>query len=43
MTADLAREAGLVFTQDGHTKGSVAYAQELGILGPNALLSHSTT
>jgi cytosine/adenosine deaminase-related metal-dependent hydrolase len=42
LTADLAREAGLVFTQDGHTKGSVAYAQELGILGPNALLSHST-
>jgi 5-methylthioadenosine/S-adenosylhomocysteine deaminase len=42
MTADLAREAGLVFTQDGHTKGSVAYANELGILGPNALLSHST-
>jgi cytosine/adenosine deaminase-related metal-dependent hydrolase len=42
MTADLAREAGLVFTQDGHTRGSVAYAHELGILGPNALLSHST-
>jgi len=42
MTADLAREAGLVFTQDGHTNGSVAYANELGILGPNALLSHST-
>jgi len=42
MTADLAREAGLVFTQDGHNKGSVAYARELGILGPNALLSHAT-
>jgi 5-methylthioadenosine/S-adenosylhomocysteine deaminase len=42
MIADLAREAGLVFTQDGHTRGSVAYAHELGILGPNALLSHST-
>jgi cytosine/adenosine deaminase-related metal-dependent hydrolase len=42
MTADLAREAGLVFTQDGHNKGSVAYAKELGILGPNALLSHAT-
>lgn len=40
--AGLARERGLVFTQDGHNKGSVAYAQELGILGPNALLSHST-
>jgi len=42
MTADLAREAGLVFTQDGHNRGSVAYAKELGILGPNALLSHAT-
>ncbi|WP_210485947.1 amidohydrolase family protein [Microvirga antarctica] len=40
--AGLARERGLVFTQDGHKKGSVLYAQELGILGPNALLSHST-
>lgn len=37
----LARERGLVFTQDGHQRGSVAYAQELGILGPEALLSHS--
>jgi len=40
--SDFAREAGLVFTQDGHTRGSVAYARELGILGPHALLSHST-
>jgi cytosine/adenosine deaminase-related metal-dependent hydrolase len=40
--SDFAKEAGLVFTQDGHTKGSVAYAKELGILGPQALLSHST-
>jgi 5-methylthioadenosine/S-adenosylhomocysteine deaminase len=38
----LARERGLVFTQDGHSKGSVAYAHEMGILGPEALLSHST-
>lgn len=37
-----ARDYGLVFTQDGHRKGSVAYAQEMGILGPEALLSHST-
>ena len=41
-TSQLAREHGLMFTQDGHTKGSVAYAHELGILGPEALLSHST-
>ena len=38
----IAREHGLVFTQDGHQKGSVAYAHELGVLGPEALLSHST-
>ena len=38
----IARERGLVFTQDGHQKGSVAYAHALGILGPEALLSHST-
>jgi 5-methylthioadenosine/S-adenosylhomocysteine deaminase len=37
-----ARENGLVFTQDGHTTGSVAFAHGLGILGPEALLSHST-
>ena len=37
----LARERGLVFTQDGHRTGSVAYAHEMGILGPEALLSHS--
>lgn len=36
-----ARDYGLVFTQDGHRKGSVSYAKELGILGPEALLSHS--
>jgi cytosine/adenosine deaminase-related metal-dependent hydrolase len=38
----LARANGLVFTQDGHTKGSVAFAKKMGILGPEALLSHST-
>lgn len=38
----IARANGLVFTQDGHQKGSVVYAKELGVLGPNALLSHAT-
>jgi len=38
----LARANGLVFTQDGHTTGSVAFALGMGILGPEALLSHST-
>ena len=40
--SQLARDNGLVFTQDGHTTGSVAFAHKLGILGPEALLSHST-
>lgn len=38
----LSRERGLVFTQDGHTTGSVAIAHRLGLLGPDALLSHAT-
>jgi 5-methylthioadenosine/S-adenosylhomocysteine deaminase len=41
-TRNLSRERGVVFTQDGHTKGSVALAHEIGLLGPDALLSHST-
>jgi len=36
----LAREEGVVFTQDGHWKGSVRRAEEMGILGPGTLLSH---
>jgi 5-methylthioadenosine/S-adenosylhomocysteine deaminase len=38
----LARANGLIFTQDGHTTGSVAFAHKMGIIGPEALLSHST-
>jgi cytosine/adenosine deaminase-related metal-dependent hydrolase len=38
----LAYERGLVFTQDGHTLGSVRIAQDIGILGPRTLLSHAT-
>ncbi len=39
----VAREHGLVFTQDGHKQGTVKFAHDrLGILGPEALLSHST-
>ena len=39
---DLGREFDTVFTQDGHTRGSVKFAHDIGILGPQALLSHST-
>ena len=42
ITARLARDAELIFTQDGHQGGSVAFAHQLGVLGNNALLSHAT-
>ncbi len=41
-TRKLSRERGVIFTQDGHNNGSVKYAHELGLLGPDALFSHST-
>lgn len=37
----LSREAGVVFTQDGHWRGSVKRALAIGMLGPDALLSHA--
>lgn len=36
----LSRERGVIFTQDGHWRGSVRRAHALGLLGPDALLSH---
>jgi 5-methylthioadenosine/S-adenosylhomocysteine deaminase len=40
---DLTQKHGVVFSQDGHTTGTVKFAHEaLGLLGPQALLSHST-
>lgn len=39
---ELSRRYGLLFTQDGHTTGTVKFANELGLLGPDAILSHST-
>ncbi|MBN9451491.1 MAG: amidohydrolase family protein [Bosea sp.] len=38
----LSRDTGTLFTQDGHTRNSVAYAHAMGLLGPDALLSHAT-
>jgi 5-methylthioadenosine/S-adenosylhomocysteine deaminase len=35
-----AYEKGLVFTQDGHWRGSIRRANALGLLGANTLLSH---
>ncbi|MEY8828698.1 amidohydrolase family protein [Sedimentitalea sp. XS_ASV28] len=34
------REKGVIFTQDGHWRGSIRRAAALGLLGPDALLSH---
>lgn len=40
---DMSKRHSLLFTQDGHSRGSVKFAhEELDILGPDALLSHST-
>jgi cytosine/adenosine deaminase-related metal-dependent hydrolase len=39
--AELCARSGVLFTQDGHRSGSIAIARDLGVLGPQALLSHS--
>ena len=42
-TRDLTRKYGLLFSQDGHSRGTVKFAYEnLDTLGPDALLSHAT-
>ena len=38
----LSRQYGVLFTQDGYTTGAVKFADEIGLLGPDALLSHAT-
>lgn len=40
-TRALSRDLGVLFTQDGHEGGSVRRAEALGLLGPDALLSHA--
>ena len=37
---DLSRRKKVGFTQDGHRAGSIAFAEDLGLLGPDAFLSH---
>ncbi len=41
-TRALSREHGVLFTEDGHTTGTVKFADQLGILGPDVILSHAT-
>lgn len=39
--SDLAVQTGALFTQDGHRSGSIALAEDLGLLSPRAALGHS--
>ena len=40
---DLSKRHNVFFLQDGHTRGTVKFANdELGLLGPDAILSHAT-
>ena len=39
---DLSKRLRVLFAQDGHTRGTVKFADELGLLGPDALFSHAT-
>jgi cytosine/adenosine deaminase-related metal-dependent hydrolase len=40
---ELSRRKGVLFVQDGHTRGTVKFADAaLGLLGPDALFSHAT-
>ena len=42
-TRELSKRHRLLFTEDGHTTGTVKFAhEELGILGPDVIFSHST-
>lgn len=38
----LSKRLDVFFVQDGHTRGTVTLANELGLLGPDAILSHAT-
>lgn len=39
----LSKQQGVLFLQDGHTRGTVQYANDvLGLLGPDVILSHAT-
>jgi 5-methylthioadenosine/S-adenosylhomocysteine deaminase len=42
ITRELSKKHNVLFVQDGHTTGTVKFAHELGLLGPDALLSHAT-
>ena len=41
-TRALSKKYHLLFTQDGYTTGAVKFADQIGILGPDVILSHAT-
>ena len=43
VTRELSKRYRVLFLQDGHTRGTVKYANDvLGLLGPDVILSHAT-
>jgi cytosine/adenosine deaminase-related metal-dependent hydrolase len=42
LVRELGRQYGTLFHQDGHRQGSLARAERLGLLGPDATMSHCT-
>jgi cytosine/adenosine deaminase-related metal-dependent hydrolase len=42
LVRELGRKHGTLFHQDGHRSGSLARAEKLGLLGPDATMSHCT-
>jgi cytosine/adenosine deaminase-related metal-dependent hydrolase len=42
LVRELGRKYGTLFHQDGHRQGSLARAEKLGLLGPDATMSHCT-
>lgn len=42
LVRELGRKFGTLFHQDGHRQGSLAFAEKLGLLGPDATMSHCT-
>lgn len=41
LVRELGKKYGTIFHQDGHRRGSLALAGKLGLLGPDATMSHS--
>lgn len=42
LVRELGKKYGTIFHQDGHREGSLAFAETLGLLGPDSTMSHCT-